>query len=60
MLFILKVRDLQRMTLARIEVPRANKEDEEGDQSPEESDKEVMVKIYGHFYALQVNFCRAL
>ncbi|XP_071802850.1 insulin-like growth factor 2 mRNA-binding protein 2 isoform X2 [Asterias amurensis] len=48
-----KVRDLQRMTLARIEVPRANKEDEEGDQSPEESDKEVMVKIYGHFYALQ-------
>lgn len=48
-----KVRNLQRMTLARIEVPRATKGDEDADQSPDDSDNEVMVKIYGHFYAIQ-------
>jgi RNA recognition motif-containing protein len=47
-----KVREMQRTTFARIEVPRANKEDEEGDQSPDD-DSEVMVKMYGNFFSLQ-------
>ncbi|XP_038044743.1 insulin-like growth factor 2 mRNA-binding protein 2 isoform X2 [Patiria miniata] len=48
-----KVRDLQRATFARIEVPRANKEEEDAEQNPDDSEAEVMVKIYGNFFSLQ-------
>ena len=62
---MLQVRELQRVTGARVEVPRENQEgaqngdvNKEGGDQPG-SDKMINVKLHGHFFANQVS-CKTM
>ncbi|XP_033104087.1 insulin-like growth factor 2 mRNA-binding protein 3 [Anneissia japonica] len=51
------VRELQRVTSARVEVPKNDVNNGSGDANPDEvtdeNEKEVFVRIFGHFYSAQ-------